>query len=67
MRSIPDIVKQLIIINVLFFAGSFLINPNITAIDTDLLGLALSRQRSFWHLAIAHPYVYAWWLYTYPF
>ena len=39
MRSIPEIVKQLIIINVLFFAGSFLINPNITAIATDLLAL----------------------------
>ena len=39
MRSIPDIVKQLIIINALFFAGSFLINPNITAIATDLLAL----------------------------
>lgn len=39
MRSFPDIVKQLIIINVLFFAGSFLINPNITAIATDLLAL----------------------------
>ena len=39
MKSIPDIVKQLIIINVLFFAGSFLITPNITAIATDLLAL----------------------------
>ena len=39
MRSIPDILKQLIIINVLFFAGTFLINPNISAVSTDLLGL----------------------------
>ena len=52
MRSIPDIVKQLIIINVLFFAGSFLINPNITAIATDMLALHYPGNDSFgiWQL-----------------
>ena len=39
MRSIPDIVKQLIIINVLFFVGTFLISPDITGLVTDLLAL----------------------------
>jgi len=39
MRSIPDIVKQLIIINVLFFIGTFLISPDITGLVTDLLAL----------------------------
>lgn len=59
MRSIPDILKQLIIINVLFFAGTFLINSNISAVSTDLLGLHYPENNRFgiWQL-ITHMFMH---------
>lgn len=47
MRALPDIVKQLIVINALFFVGTFLINPGITAIATDLLALHYPSNNRF--------------------
>ena len=59
MRSIPDILKQLIIINVLFFVGTFLINPSISAMSTDLLGLHHPENDRFgiWQL-ITHMFMH---------
>ncbi|GIR17999.1 MAG: hypothetical protein CM15mP32_1860 [Flavobacteriaceae bacterium] len=63
MRSLPDIVKQLIIINVLFFLGSMSLGNTAY----DLLALHYPQNPKVCTLASCNPYVYAWKYKPYPF
>ena len=59
MRALPEIIKQIIIINALFFLGTFLINPNITSFANDLLALHFPKNDLFgiWQI-ITHMFMH---------